>query len=146
MSSAGLSLIHRDSRVPQNTRQLGPYAIEELISASEEGAGTVHRVGIPAGTATAASVHRAAEEYYYVLSGTGIVVLDGTPHDLAPGHFLRLPPGTVHQFTTADSALELLNIHTPGCRPDRDTFFVGDAPEGFGGCDASAAGTPLATK
>jgi hypothetical protein len=29
-----------------------------------------------------------------------------------------------HGFVTGDQALEMLNIHTPGCRPDRDTYFL----------------------
>jgi hypothetical protein len=35
----------------------------------------------------------------------------------------------------------MLNIHTPGSRPDRDVYFVGGpAPEGF--TEASDKGTP----
>ena len=127
-----LRVLHRESRVPANTRRLGPYQIEDLITASEEGAGTVYRVEIPADTTTGASVHRLAEEFYYVLSGKGTVVVDGLAQSVSAGHFLRLPPGAVHQFKTTDEALEMLNIHTPGCRPDRDTYFVSEAPEGFG--------------
>ena len=26
----------------------------------------------------------------------------------------------------------MLDIHTPGSRPDRDVYFVGDVPPGFG--------------
>ena len=29
-------------------------------------------------------------------------------------------------------ALDMLDIHTPGSRPDRDVYFVGDVPPGFG--------------
>ena len=91
------------------------------------GAG-VHRRHINTGV----SYHRRAEEYYYVLSGRGTAVLDGRPYPLAAGGFLRLPPGTTHGFVTEDEPLELLNVHTPGCRPNRDVYFVGPTPAGFG--------------
>ena len=48
------------------------------------------------------------------------------------GFALRLPPGTTHGFVTEDEPLELLDVHTPGCRPDRDTYFVDTPPAGFG--------------
>ena len=54
-------------------------------------------------------------------------------HALKTGDFLRLPPGVRHTFVTGASGITMLNVHTPGCRPDRDTYFVGDTPEGFGG-------------
>ncbi len=111
--------------------QLGPYAIESLIGPEEERAGTVYRVRIGPHARTAVSYHRAAEEYYFVLSGAGKAVLAGREYLLRAGDFLRLPPGTTHGFVTGDEPLELLDVHTPGCRPDRDTYFVGEAPEGF---------------
>lgn len=128
-----LELIHRGSGDPARIQHLGPYAIESLIKRNEEGAGTVYRVQIGAHQCTRVSYHRVAEEYYYVLLGHGTAILNGQEHSVAPGDFLRLPPGTTHSFVTDEVPLELLNIHTPGCRPDRDTYFAdGEAPEGFG--------------
>lgn len=128
-----LPLIHRASGTPGRTEQLGPYAIESLIERDEEGAGTVYRVQIAPHQRTRISYHRVAEEYYYVLAGHGTAILDDQEYRLAAGDFLRLPPGTRHAFVTGDDPLELLNIHTPGCRPDRDTYFAdGPAPNGFG--------------
>ena len=37
----------------------------------------------------------------------------------------------MHGFVTANEPLDMLDIHTPGCRPDRDVYFVGTIPEGF---------------
>ena len=73
-----------------------------------------------------------AEEYYFVLTGHGTAVLNGQGYPLEAGDFLRLPPGTTHGFITGSEPLEMLNVHTPGCRPDRDTYFAdGEPPEGF---------------
>lgn len=127
-----MKLIHRHSGDSARTQRLGPYLLESLIDADEEGAGTVYRVRIAPHERTGVSCHRVAEEYYYVLAGRGVAILDGREYPLVPGDFLRLPPGTTHGFVTTDEPLELLDIHTPGSRPDRDVYFVdGDAPEGF---------------
>lgn len=126
-----LKIIHRTSGQPERQENFGPYTIESLIAISEEGAGTVYRVCIEPHRQTSISYHQVAEEYYYVLAGSGRVVLDDQEYQLAVGDFLRLPPGTRHAFITQDEPLELLDIHTPGCRPNRDTYFVDNIPEGF---------------
>jgi len=128
-----LPLIHRASGDSLRTEHLGPYAIESLIEPDEEGAGTVYRVTIDANERTRISYHCVAEEYYFVLAGHGTAVLDGREYRLGAGDFLRLPPGTTHGFVTAAEPLVMLNIHTPGSRPDRDVYFTdGPPPEGFG--------------
>ena len=127
-----MKLIHRPSGDPARTRRLGPYILESLIDADEEASGTVYRVHIAPHERTSVSYHGVAEEYYYVLAGRGVAILDGREYPLTPGDFLRLPPGTTHGFVTGDEPLELLDIHTPGSRPDRDVYFVdGTAPAGF---------------
>ena len=127
-----MKLIHRHCGDPARTRQLGPYVLESLIDPEEEGAGTAYRVCIGPHERTSVSRHRIAEEYYYVVSGSGLALLDGREHRLAAGDFLRLPPGMAHGFVTEDDSLVMLDIHTPGSRPDRDVYFVdGPPPEGF---------------
>ena len=127
-------LIHRRSGNTDQTQSLGPYAIESLIDPSEEGRATVYRVSIAPHQRTRISYHRVAEEYYFVLKGRGTALLDGRECPLEAGDFLRLPPGTTHGFLAGEKPLEMLNIHTPGCRPDHDTYFAdGVAPEGFTG-------------
>jgi quercetin dioxygenase-like cupin family protein len=126
-----LTVIHRRSGDPGRGERLGPYVIEALLTEAEEGAGTVYRVRIEPHRRTSVSYHRVAEEYYYVLAGSGTATLNGREHALVAGDFLRLPPGTTHGFVTGGEALEMLNIHTPGCRPNRDVYFVDAVPEGF---------------
>lgn len=125
-----LPLIHRrsDSGTPQ---KLGPYEITSLITRSEEGSLTAYRVRIERQETTAVSYHEIAEELYYVIAGSGVAILNGERHPLATGDFLRLPPGTRHGFETGDEALEMLDIHSPGSRPDRDVYFEGKTPDGF---------------
>jgi mannose-6-phosphate isomerase-like protein (cupin superfamily) len=128
--------IHRHTPDPLRRQFLGPYGIESLIEPDEEGVGTAYRVEIAAGQRTSVSYHRVAEEYYFVLAGRGTAILDGEERTIAAGDFLRLPPGMTHGFVTGDEPLEMLNIHTPGSRPDRDVYFVdSQTPEGFAKLD-----------
>ena len=114
---------------------LGPYEIESLISANEEGQFTAYRVRIEPNQETSESHHKIAEEIYYVVAGKGTAYLDDEAFILEPGDFLRLPPGTRHRFVTQERPLEMLDIHSPGSRPDRDVYFTGDAPDGFSAAD-----------
>jgi mannose-6-phosphate isomerase-like protein (cupin superfamily) len=128
-----LDILHRGLETSAETAKLGPYQIETLISVEMEGAATAYRVTIGPNQITNTSYHQIAEELYYVLAGAGVAYLDNKPFTLKTGDFFRLPPGVTHRFETTDSSLTLLDIHVPGCRTDRDTYFVDQAPSGFGG-------------
>jgi mannose-6-phosphate isomerase-like protein (cupin superfamily) len=121
---SSLRLIHCSSGSTDQTQRLGSYTIESLINRSEEGRATVYRVSIAPQQQTRISYHREAEEYYFVLSGCGTAVLEGRECPLQSGDFLRLPPNTTHGFITGDEPLDMLNVHTPGCWADRDTYFT----------------------
>jgi len=69
------------------------------------------------------SYHKKGEELYYVISGSGQAVLGGENYDLRAGCFFRVPPGIVHQFSTSDQQLSILNFHSPPVFPDKDTYF-----------------------
>lgn len=112
--------------------KLGPYDIETLIAEGDEGAATAYRIRIAPHQRTQVSYHLVAEELYYVISGNGVALLDGVEQPLRAGDFLRLPPGTTHGFVTAEEELVMLDVHTPGSRPNRDVYFLDEGPEGFG--------------
>ena len=126
-----LRILHSHDDGAGLRQKLGPYEIESLIPLEDEGAGTAYRVRIEAHSTTSVSFHKIAEELYYVLSGHGTAILNGVPFPLKTGDFLRLPPGTTHGFITQDEPLVMLDIHSPGSRPNRDVYFVGETPEGF---------------
>ena len=122
-------LVHRTSGTPEHVQRFGPYQIEPLLTEAEEAAATVYRVLVEPNQRTTTSYHAVAEEFYFVLTGSGTAILDGAAQPLGPGDFLRLPPGTKHAFVTLDDPLEMLDIHVPGCRPGRDTYFVEETPD-----------------
>jgi mannose-6-phosphate isomerase-like protein (cupin superfamily) len=126
-----LRLLHVKKADDVHTAHLDPYRIETLIAESDEGAATVYRIRIEPNQRTNISYHKIAEEFYHVLSGSGVALLDGVEYQLQTGDFLRLPPGTTHGFITGDEELVMLDIHCPGSRPDRDVYFVGETPRGF---------------
>lgn len=128
-----LDILHRGIDSTGERDKLGPYQIETLIPIAQEGTATAYRVTIEPNQVTNTSYHRIAEELYYVLAGAGVAYLDGMAYHLKSGDFLRLPPGVTHRFKTTDSSLTLLDIQVPGCRPDRDTYFVDETPPGFSG-------------
>ena len=127
-----LRILHISANAPLSAPQkLGPYEIESLIPLADEGMGTAYRVRIEPHSTTSVSYHKVAEELYYVLSGHGVALLNGERYELRTGDFLRLPPGTTHGFITGDEPLVMLDIHSPGSRPDRDVYFEGEVPPGF---------------
>ncbi len=70
------------------------------------------------------SYHKKGEELYYVLSGEGEAILDGKEYALRKGCFFRVPPGVVHQFTTIEEPICMLNFHSPPVFSDKDTYFI----------------------
>lgn len=118
---------------PSHTHEasLGPYKIESLIPLEQEGNLTAYRVRIEAHQVTNESYHKRAEECYYVIAGSGVATLDGKEYRLAAGDFIRLPPGTRHRFSTGEDGLTLLDIHSPGSRPNKDVYFTDETPSGF---------------
>lgn len=51
---------------------------------------------------TSISYHLFAEEYYFVLAGSGHILLNGETRTRTAGDFLRLPPGATRGFKTFD--------------------------------------------
>jgi len=125
-------ILHVPSTAEANTRQLGPYALTDLIAEADEIVMTAYRLTIAPGSRTAISYHPEAEELYYVLAGSGTAILDGDSYALKTGDFLRLPANTRHAFITGEEPLTMLDVHSPGSRPDRGVRFEGEPPKGFG--------------
>jgi quercetin dioxygenase-like cupin family protein len=121
--NAKTHLVYRKSGDSSRIERLDCYVLESLLDPEEEAGATVYRVSLGPHQRSRESYHRVAEEFYFVLSGRGTVVLNGSEHQLSAGDFLRLPPGTRHAFLTSDEPFDFLNIHVPGCRPGRDTYF-----------------------
>ena len=67
--------------------------------------------------------HRRATELYYVLEGSGTVLLDGVEQPVTKGSLVHIPPGVVHG---ARGRMRVLVVGIPDISDD-DLFFPGDA-------------------
>ena len=76
---------------------------------------------LPAGAATQRHYHRASEEFYFLLEGSGEMELDGETRVLHPGDAVLIPAGARHTIT-ALSPVRMLCCCAPPYSHD-DTFF-----------------------
>jgi mannose-6-phosphate isomerase-like protein (cupin superfamily) len=73
------------------------------------------------GQATERHYHRASEEVYFLLDGTGVLELDGQLRDVQPGDAVLIPPGSWHQIRALEP-LRFLCCCSPAYSHS-DTFF-----------------------
>lgn len=76
---------------------------------------------VPAGSATQRHYHKLAEEFYFILKGSGIMEIDGEIRPVGPGDCVLIPPGAWHTIT-ADEELRFLCCCAPPYSHD-DTYF-----------------------
>ncbi|MCH7225519.1 cupin domain-containing protein [Haloferula sp. A504] len=76
---------------------------------------------IPAGGETERHWHRDSEEFYFILSGTGTMEIDGEEREVGEGDAILIPAGAWHQIR-ATHDLRFLCCCAPPYRHD-DTFF-----------------------
>lgn len=74
-----------------------------------------HRISTyEAGAHVESHVHAVQEQIYHVLTGEGILVLDGERHLVGPNDVTFIPPGVVHEFhNTGIDPLVFLVITSP---------------------------------
>lgn len=103
--------------------ELKGIRIDQLLPKEACGQFSAYRVKMKPHQVKKTSYHKVGEELYYVLEGSGMALLGNQEHTLKKGSFFRVPPNTLHQFTTHDDALDLLNFHSPPVFSDHDTYF-----------------------
>jgi quercetin dioxygenase-like cupin family protein len=57
--------------------------------------------------------HNRAETVLYMLSGSGVVVIDDTDHHVAAGDRIRIRAGAFHGVRTDESSLTFLSVQSP---------------------------------
>jgi len=103
---------------------LNGIQIDQLLSREACGRFSAYVVKMRPKQVKKPGFHKKGEELYYVISGSGRANLGGRNYVLKPGCFFRVPPSTVHGFTTADEPLHMLNFHSPPVFSDHDTYFA----------------------
>ena len=108
-------IVHPDG-APHKELRYGRGSVVRLVDA-EIGARQVdlHLNTITAGSAPGPyHLHKQVENVYYVLSGTGVIRIDGTEYRVAPGDAVFIPPGVPHSASNVgESELRLLEIYAP---------------------------------
>jgi mannose-6-phosphate isomerase-like protein (cupin superfamily) len=77
---------------------------------------------IAAGNTTQRHFHRVAEEFYFILDGTGLMEIDGTEREVGPGDAVLIPPGAWHTIR-ATRDLRFLCCCAPPYSHE-DTYFA----------------------
>ncbi|MBN1565981.1 MAG: cupin domain-containing protein [Anaerolineae bacterium] len=99
--------------------------VHELIGNAAGGTATysVAEIVIPPGKAALKHYHPVVEESYYILTGTGRMVMDDKTVTLKPGDALPILPNQVHQiFNDAETNLVLLAVCVPAWTPDNSVY------------------------
>jgi mannose-6-phosphate isomerase-like protein (cupin superfamily) len=93
-----MEIRNREDQTPFTTKDSS--TIRSLLDASN--APVTHQslaeATLPAGTATDRHYHRLSEEFYYLLSGRGLMEIDGAEREVGPGDAILIPAGAWHQI------------------------------------------------
>jgi mannose-6-phosphate isomerase-like protein (cupin superfamily) len=54
---------------------------------------------LPPDSSTERHHHKASEEFYFILTGTGTMEIDGETCEVGPGDAIQIPPNSRHQIT-----------------------------------------------
>ncbi len=75
---------------------------------------------VPPGGAEVRHYHQRAEQFFYVLTGTATLEVDGQVHTIQPGSGLHIPAGAAHQLRNDQAEdLTFLVISAPPSHGDR---------------------------
>ena len=101
--------------------------IYELIGFPERSGGSVkHSFAydvIPPGCSSKLHYHPQDEETYYILKGSGNIVIDGKEHTVKPGDTIFIQPPEQHQiFSTGETDLEFIVVCAPAWQPTNSVF------------------------
>lgn len=76
---------------------------------------------VPAGTSTQRHHHKASEEFYFILEGTGEMEIDGVVQSIGPGDGVLIPAGAWHRISAQRDLVFLCCCAPPYSH--EDTFF-----------------------
>ncbi len=91
-----MEIIHRDSTVPFTTKD--GSTIRELLAHRNSAISkqSLAEATVPAGVRTEAHFHPVTEEIYYILSGEGVMFIDGRTESVRVGDAIAILPGQIH--------------------------------------------------
>jgi mannose-6-phosphate isomerase-like protein (cupin superfamily) len=105
-----------------------PYGeAKRLITGGQGGVANVHHITVTEG---GGHFHQGYDEVYYVLKGSGALIIDGQEHPLRPGAAAVIPRGCVHSLKADQGEpLEFIIIGSPAMGVDDERFWPRKPPE-----------------
>ncbi len=79
---------------------------------------------LPLGAETERHYHLLSEEIYYILSGRGLMEIDGSESEIVSGDAILIPPNAWHQIRAIEPLTFLCCCSPPYAH--EDTYFVRD--------------------
>jgi mannose-6-phosphate isomerase-like protein (cupin superfamily) len=80
--------------------------------------------------------HPNIEQLGYILTGTGVSVVDGVSRDAAPGRWSILPRGCFHEFqVTSEEPVRVIVVYVPPYHENPDAVTLDQPVEGLGNCN-----------
>ena len=81
---------------------------------------SVIRERMPPGTAESRHLHNKAHQFFFILSGTAVLEVNGQSHELHASEGVEVQPGLPHQiFSTSAEPVEFLVVSQPHSHGDR---------------------------
>ena len=82
------------------TQTGGSYSAMEIVSPERSGPGP--------------HTHDESEEYFLLLDGRVVFIVDGEQYDVEPGDFVHVPRGVVHEFKVLTPSSRMVAMYSPG--------------------------------
>jgi mannose-6-phosphate isomerase-like protein (cupin superfamily) len=102
-------LVHYQDETESNECPYGN--VQRIVTGGEGGIANVHVVHVTRGES---HYHSGYDEVYYVLSGTGTLLIGDTPYSLRPGAVAVIPAGLPHSLVSnTDAPLSFVIFGTP---------------------------------
>jgi mannose-6-phosphate isomerase-like protein (cupin superfamily) len=97
--------------------------IYELVGAAitpeVESGHSLARIIIPPGKSSSTHFHKKTEETYYILKGSGSMIVSGKEFSVTAGQACYLAPGDIHSIENrGENDLEFLAVCTPAWVPE----------------------------
>jgi mannose-6-phosphate isomerase-like protein (cupin superfamily) len=81
---------------------------------------TIIQERMPTGTSESRHVHQQAKQFFFILSGSAMMEMDGTIYELKAHEAITVRPGVAHRISNeSDEDVAFLVISTPTTRGDR---------------------------
>jgi len=96
-----------------------------VVETAMEGAAPLHKLDVAfaivrPGAASPPHYHELTEEVYFIISGRGVMTIDGVSTPVEPGDVIRIPVYTIHSIVAGDEELKFAVATTPPYTVDDD--------------------------